>query len=131
MRWPDVSKVHDEEAEGSWAFYIAEYTTGDRSFVFKLTRSPQNPKVLEVDGLTSSGNGEGLQLILPKLVADAKKLGITGVKWSAADGGFNNRTPMKNGEVRAVGGDNPQRAAAVRDRLFNRLLSQAGLQRVT
>ena len=71
MRWPDVSKVHDEE---SWAFYQAEYTAGDRTFVFKLTRSPQNSRVLEVDGLTSTGNGEGLQFILPKLVADAKKL---------------------------------------------------------
>jgi hypothetical protein len=126
ISWPDAAKtasaLNDEDSP--WFFYLATCTGGGRTFTFKLTKHRDRRDTIEVDGLSSDGDmATGLTQFTPLLAAELKKRGITNIKWEPA--------LMQFGHHRKLGGGDPQRMAAIRDRLFNRMLSGTGLNRVS
>jgi len=126
IRWPDAAKtasaLNDEDSP--WFFYIATFSLGGRTFEFKLAKHRDAKDTIEVDGLSNEGDAAtGMNQIMPAFAAEMKKRGITKIKWSPA--------MMQFGHHRQLGGGDPQRMAAIRDRLFNRMLAGTGLNRVT
>jgi hypothetical protein len=122
--WPDMSKMSLVDDDNGWFFYIGTYNVGDRQFILKLTKHRSDPTVIHVDGLNSSGGVDqgSLQQLLPKLTADAQKMGVSKVAWSPATNIFGRTSSIKKNRT-------PEQEAAIRDRLFNRLAQQSGLPR--
>jgi len=123
FNWPDMSKMSLDD-DTDWFFYIGTYNVGDRQFTFNLTKHRSDPTVMHVDGLSSSGGVDqgSLQQLLPKLTADARKMGVSKVAWTPAVSNFGRKSVINKNRT-------PEQEAAIRDRLFNRLAQQSGLTR--
>jgi len=126
IRWPDATKISFDD-EQTWFYFQATYSAGGREFVFRISKHRDDPATAHIDGLNSSGDvsqGGTLEEILPQLMAELKKIGISKVKWSPAISNFGRQSALTQRER------SPEQEARIRDRLFNRLTRQAGVERV-
>lgn len=119
--WPDSNKSAAAMIDGDdgWRFYHGTYTAAGRQFDLKLSRHSSSPKTIHVDGLSSQGVAAvGLKEIVPLLMADLGKIGVTDVQWRAATSNFGRQGAAANRER------TPEREAAIRNRLFGRMTKQ-------